>query len=358
MHTGEGISMRSIVARWPTLITDFMNMKDEDTDINKVADSLKVSRAEAVVLVTKNKLFLEWKDLFGPEIRNRYVRITELLRGRQDSIDKYRDWVKPYIARHKLLEEGLARPGTRNAKTTTQFETNGTATSSAQIVLYTWKDFLVPEIFKGGSESMGQMLFSKEIEVDDKWTKRNLIFGRQYGLINKYPWITEEWVAKQKEWMFNSSNRWLTKHKPYYSFFVIKLMRNTIRMPDGSELDDGVFDVNMIFMSQNAAFVKMLELKAKQEEMEQYVDGLLGVKKMPRGTQPGYSKKDHKEKKGIADEVTAFLEKVSLPLSTSWGKGPYERNFNDRITKIMLARCAQERYGPIVNFLKKKMGMG
>jgi len=67
-HTGEAMALRSIVQRWPTLISDFMKLKDEDMDVDKVRKTLDVSRAEAVVLVTKNKLFVEWKSLFGPEI--------------------------------------------------------------------------------------------------------------------------------------------------------------------------------------------------------------------------------------------------------------------------------------------------
>jgi len=38
--------------------------------------------------------------------------------------------------------------------------------------------------------------------------------------------------------------------------------------------------------------------------------------------------------------------------------GPYERDFEDRVTKVYLLRGAADRYGPIVGFIKKKMGIG
>jgi hypothetical protein len=368
VHTGEGISMRSIVSRWPTLITDFMNMSDEDMEIDKVMKKLNVSRAEAVVLITKNKLYQEWKALFGPEIKNRYERINELLISRRTSVEKYREWLKPYIARHKLLEEGLSSAGGRGEKLITPFETGGMATSSSEITLYVWKDFLVPEIFKGGSEETGKLLMEIEVKegkekyktnsipVDDDWTKRNLIFHKEWGLITQYKWITERWVREQKEAMFR--DRWLTPHKPYYTFFPIKLMRSTIRMPSGEEIDDGVFDVTFLIMSQNAMFCKLLELKARQEEMEQYVDNLLGIRnknfpgveRFAGGRRPPYAE----GKKGFAGE---FLEKMSLAFQFAKG-GPYERDFNDRMTKGYLQRAAGERYGQIVGFLKKKMGVG
>jgi hypothetical protein len=347
IHTGEGISMRSIVSRWPTLITDFMGMVDDDMEPDKIMKKLNVSRAESIVLITKNKLYQEWKKVFGPEIKQRYKRINQLLQSREESVNQYREWLKPLVARHKLIKEGLASAGGRSAALTSQFTMGGSATSAAEVKLFVWKDFIVPEIFKGGSEEMGKLLQMDKLKVDDDWTKKNLIFGKKYGLINQHDWITEEWVAEQKKKMF--ADRWLTPHKPYYSFFVISMMRSTARFPDGGEIDDGVFDVNMIFMSQNAAFVKMLELKAKQQEMEDYIDGLIGVKNAVAGKRPGYS--EEKE-----NPVLDFFSKVNIPLKFSKG-GPYERDFEDRITKICLARCAQERYGPIVGFLKKKMGM-
>src|SRR3989344_4761980 len=91
MHTGEGISMRSIVSRWPTLITDFMRMDDNDMDPDKVKDKLNVSKAEAVVLITKNKLYQEWKNMFGPEIKNRYVTINDLTHTRKKSVEEYKE---------------------------------------------------------------------------------------------------------------------------------------------------------------------------------------------------------------------------------------------------------------------------
>ncbi len=344
-HTGEGISMRSIVSRWPTLITDFIAMEDNDTDISKVADKLKVSKAEAVVLVTKNKLYQEWKRLFGPEIRNRYERIEQLLQARQESVDQYREWLKPYIARHKLLKEGLSSSGNRAFKTTSPFEAGGVATSSSQIQLYVWKDFLVPEIFKGGSETTAKMNDSGSLRPDDNWTRKNLIFSKRYGLINKYPWITKKWVDDMAKQIKNE--KLLTPHKVYYSFFVITLDRNTIRMPNGEEFDDGVFDVNMIVMSQNAVFTKILELKAQQTDMEHYIDKLLGIHKPFSGAKA----EEEKESK-----ISNILDKISLPFSFV-KRGPYERDFNDRVTKIYAARCAQERYAPIVKFLKQRMGV-
>ncbi len=347
MHTGEGISMRSIVSRWPTLITDFMRMSDDDMDPEKVMNRLHVSRAEAVVLITKNKLYQEWKNLFGPEIKTRYVRINELVNARNASVEQYKEWLKPFIARHKLIEEGLGKSSVRGKMTTSFITSGGTATSSAKIVIYVWKDFIVPELYKSDAEMTAKMKAFNRLEPDDEWTKKHLIFGKEWGLVNKYGWLTEKWVEERKKEMFKDG--WLTPHKPYYSFFQITLDKTNIRMPTGEELEDGVFDINMFLMSQNAAFCKMLELKARQQEIEHHIDKLLGVYKPPEGKRSTFD----------ADKVNPikkFFEWFSIDMEFS-KKGPYERDFNDRIAKIYLARCAAERYAPIVDFVKKKCGI-
>ncbi|MBS3051342.1 MAG: hypothetical protein J4400_04280 [Candidatus Aenigmarchaeota archaeon] len=348
MHTGEGISMRSIVSRWPTLITDFMRMDDGDMDPGKVRDKLDISRAEAVVLITKNKLFQEWKNIFGPEIKNRYITINDLTRARKESVKQYKEWLKPFIARHKLIKEGLATAGGRGGALTSFVTSGGVATSSSKIVLYVWKDFLVPELYKGGSEETAKMREFKKLRPDDDWTMKNLIFSRKFGLINKYPWITEKWVKDKLEEM--GASRWFTYQKPYYSFFEITLEKTNIRMPTGDEMEDGVFDINMFCMSENALFCKLLELKAEQELMEQHVNRLLGIHEPVRGTVPKYAQKEE-------SPVTKFLDKFPMPFQFAKNHGPYERDFADRLTKIYFARIAGERYAPIVNFIKMKMGM-
>lgn len=346
MHTGDGISMRSIVSRWPTLITDFMKLADSDTDPEKVKKKLEITKAEAVVLVTKNKLYQEWKKIFEPEMKTRFLRINELVKSREKSVEQYREWLKPVIARHKLIEEGLARPDEREKMRTFFIPTAGTATSLARIVLWTWKPFISPELYKGGSEEQAK----KPVDCYDEWTKRNLIFHKNHGLITKWPWITDEWIKKKKKEIYNSG--WMNERNLYYSFFEITLDRSNTKSVTGEEIENGMFDVNSVFMSQNALFAKMLDLKAKQEEMNRHVDSLLGVGPKPvEGSVPEFNKND------IMKPAKDFLKYFSIGFQF-FKRGPYERDFDERITKFYLAPVAVARYGPIIAFIKKKIGMG
>ena len=353
MHTGEGISMRSIVSRWPTLITDFMRMQDKDLKPEDIMKELNVSKAEAVVLVTKNKLYQEWKRLFMAQLKDRYIRIQELVRSRKVSIDKYREWLKPSIARHDMLNEGLSSDIGRSIFKTQSIWATGHALAFSVVTLWVWKDFITPELMKGGSEDYAKKPVLPAGKPIDRWTVNNLIFG-DMGIVNKYPWITLDWCQQKLNEFHDISGvtpGWLSR-KPYYSFFEIKMEKGNVRTPTGDEIEDAIFDVNLAVMSKNVMFVKLLDLAAKQESLNMYIDNLLGIKHEIGG------KKIEPVTSNIFSSARKFTEFFKFPFQFYKGKGPYERDFNDRITKYYLAPIAGDRYGPITGFIKKKAGFG
>lgn len=344
-HTGDNVAMRSIVSRWPTLISDFIAVDDEDMDPDKVKDKLGVTKAEAIVIITKNKLYVEWKRMFLPEIKARYKRILQLVNARKKSVESYREWARPYIARHKLLEEGFSRP-----KISEQFKTLfitpvGQAYSSTKIEIWAWKDFQSPEIHKVGTEDISR----KPVPLDDDWTMRNLIFDEKEGLIADYPWITVDWVKEKKKEMVDSG--WFNLRKIYYSFFIIDLEKTNLRMPTGDELENGMFGINLITMSQNVLFAKLLELKAKQEEFENYISSMLGVPKYVRGERYGRKYRDR------LGPIKNFLDYFSANFQF-FKRGPYERDFDERVAKFYQLPIASGRLAPMLAFVHEKIGMG
>jgi hypothetical protein len=345
--------MRSIVSRWPTIITDFLKLSDDDVDIEKVKKKMNVSKAEAVVLVTKNKLYNQWKKLFEPQLKERYKRISELVKSREKSVKEYREWLKPFIARHKMIKEGLSEPAQRRALRTTFIQHGGHATSTSKIVIWAWRELTLGELQKGGTERLAREIGEGKVDCYDEWTKKNLIFNPKHGLIVKYPWITDNWIKEQKEWMMRPDNKWLEENKLYYSFLEIILDKYNIRSADGSELEDGIFDVQAILMSQNAMFVKLLELRALQEDLNRYVDSLIGIG--PEEHPAEEVKKGRLE--GALDPAKRFFGYFTMPLQL-FKKGPYESDFFDRISLFWCRQMAGLRYSPVVGFIKQKMGMG
>jgi len=353
-HTGDGISVRSIISRWPTLIIDFMKLNDDETDTDKIATRLDISKAEAVVLVTKNKLFAEWKRLFLGNLKDRYARIQQVKSAREKSVDEYREWLKPIIARHKLISESLGNEGGRRNARTSFINAGGNAVSSSTIELWVWKDFSSPEYFKSGSEDIAKLTDGKDpskwkLTPYDKWTKQNFIFHPKHGLVQDYKWITDEWCKDRLKEFYEQG--WLTKHKMYYSYFIIQIRKTNIKMPTGEEAEDGDFDVNMIVLSQNAMFAKLLELKAKQQEFEKYINDLLGMPTRVKGKAADITQKNRLE------PAKKFFDWFALNFQL-FKSGPYEKDFDERLTKYYFAPIAGERYGAIVGLIKKKIGMG
>ena len=353
VHTGDGISMRSIVSRWPTLIVDFLKLNDKDMDPEAVKNKLDISKAEAVVLVTKNKLYEEWKKLFVPEIKARYERIDTLVQSRESSVKEYRDWLRPLIARYKILEEGLGTSERRKELSTHFIQPVGHAVSLTEWVYWVWRYSQPAELQKGGTERQA-IEQAEKVKPDDKWTRKNLIFHPKHGLIVKYPWIDEKWVDEQLKWIMGQQgerNPWIIPHRLYYAFHIITITKANIRTPEGQEIEDTVFDVNLIYMTQNVLFVKLLELKAKQEELNRYIDNLIGVG-------PGHPhREEEKQRPAVVQKLNKFWDYFDMGM-TFIKRGPYERDFIDRITKFHFATASANRYGVIVDFLKKQMGLG
>jgi hypothetical protein len=143
------IALRSIVGRWPTVIADFMRLSDADTDPENIAKKLKVSEAEGVVLATKNKLYLEWRDrLFRPTVEERYERILRLVESRKFSIDEYTRMLKPVVARFKMMTDALETPEGRAGARASFFRPDAQAYSIDFMRLWAWKPFSPSEKYK------------------------------------------------------------------------------------------------------------------------------------------------------------------------------------------------------------------
>ncbi len=360
-HTGEGIAMRNIVSRWPTLITDFMRM-DEETDVEKLCETLDVSRAEAVVLSSKNRLFQEWKKLFEPELKSRYRKIRELVASRDASINNYRDWVKPLIRRHKMLAEGLdTNPHAYDRDI--YFYSHSQAFAHNDVKIWAWRFYTATEFYRAaGSERLATEQMEGDIKPDDKWTRETLIFGKEYGLIRKFPWLTKTWVDERIKEITDTNADLMVPRKSYYNFFILQMSKTNGRFASGEEFEDADFYVHGIFMSQNVLLVKLLEMAAQEKEFDDYVDKLLGIGKSSHSE---HEEEGHGEKrKGATGKILEMFGNVNETLASAGlsfdvlKSRPYEKDFDERIGKIHVRGMAKERFMPIVNHIKSKIGIG
>lgn len=402
IHTGDGISLRSIVARWPTIIHDFMRIKkEEDIDPKK----LGVSQAECVILKTKFKLYQEWKSLFGEAAKERYGRLKGLVESRKKTIEEYRNWLKPYITRFKMMRLGHETESGRLGTLKSFVDLTGQATFSNQIKIWAWKSFRIAEARKAPVERTGTFI----IHPYDRFVRENFILGKN-GLAKIYPWLAER-IDKEKakklsivgqgiisadeatvademvddiiknDWTGSMSALGRTRLDPtrlYYVFMTFDIERSGKKALN-FELEDITFDVKTYLISQNIMLVKFLELKCRDKEFEKYIDIMLGVKAGEEKIEE-LVKKDYPELFGappekkpatIATEFSSALAgmknalKNFLNLFSGISKffskfirpGPYESSFGERIIKYYLVPMGRDYFGSVTGFIKAQMGI-
>jgi len=363
----EGVSLRSIAPRWPTIIADFMELGDEDDTKEKVQKKLETSMAEAVVLATKVKLYKKWKKYFGDQVKERYKHILERLYGRKASIEEYRNWIRPLIRRilqirevddktlamHKNLPIGAGMPVAVQyieywAWTTMEgleavehhrvpreyYETKKTRAVAPPF----WPRLRIEE---GGVPRF-------PIEPYDGVVKKLIpAIEKQHGVR-----ITEKDVLEARNRLFQEGSRTY----PWYVlvYFPISIMH--FKLPNGLDVEDVDFDrLSVVFLTQNILLVKLLEIIAEENKIDAYIDELLGKKVMVEGVikeideilveqYPGIYDKEKKkepEKPSFSEfkgSLTKSMAKLQDTLNNFFGlkmlfvKGPYDPNFVDRMT--------------------------
>lgn len=405
VHTdmpGQPVSMRSIAPRWPTIIADFMRLKDEIDTPEKVQKELDVSRAEAVILVTKNKLYKNWKKTFQGVAMNRYEMLKGMVEARKKTINEYREWLKPYIARFKMTKLGGERPSIRKVALETFADVTGISTFSNNVRVFAWKVLRTAEFRKPASEIKEKFA----IKPYDKYVRDVLILGKD-GLADTYPWLrnpktycpkcekffsagieacpecgtfnVEQKTEADKIVMGKILPDWLKKkngldpYELYYLFLDFDVLRLGTRLPSG-ELEDITFNFKIAVLSQNILLLKLLELECRSKELELYIDEMIGVS--TEGEDIGeIVKKEFPElypKKKLSGSqeyilglrksfgaYTDFLHKIKAPKvgTLSFFKpGSYEKHFRERISK-QYSTVAGANFVGVVDFLKMKMGV-
>jgi len=405
VHTdmpGQPLSMRSIASRWPTIIADFIKLTDDDKEPDKIAKKLDISKAEAVILTTKNKLYIQWKGMFRKVAEERYKMLSGLVGSRKKSIKEYRDWLKPYIARFRMTKLGGERVRVRAGTLKSFADITGLAVFSNGIRVFAWKPLKTVEFRRPAAELKGEFI----INPYDDFIRENYVLGPK-GLVSIYPWLghdrkycpkckayylpdviicnkckstalvdkkyADEIVEKEILPSWTRRERELDPFELYYVFLDMDILRLGTRLPVG-ELEDITFTMKNYTISQNVLLVKLLELKCRDMELEIYIDEMLGVKFEEKEIED-IVKEEFPELfpekkisglktyvKGLRDTYKGysdFFKKFKLPKFKSLmfvRPGPYETDFKERISKHYLT-VSGIHFNTVVDFIKSKMGV-
>jgi len=412
IHTGVLSIGEMTRNRWPTMTADFHRLNDDDKDWNEIGKKYKVSRAEAIILATKNRLFVQWKKTFGDVAKERYQTIKGLLESRRKSIDEYRNWLKPYIARFKMTKLGGERERIRTTTLKSFADVTGIASFANVVRVFGWKPLRTAEMRRPAAEiRTGKGL--KEgfvIYPYDDYVRNDLILDTENGLASSeyYPWlnndrkycpkckefyptgfikcskcgsanlilrkVADEIVEKEIIPMWKDKGMGLDPSELYYMFLDFDILRLGTRLPVG-ELEDITFTIRTYVLSQNIMLLKILELKCMDIELERYIDEILGVRTEEKEISDIVSEEFpsmYKEEESLsgaqqfAKEVresfkaySSIFKKIKTPKIGKFmffKPGYYEKGLRDRLTKQYLA-VSGANFGVVVNFLKTKMGV-
>lgn len=327
-HTGEGLALATMPTRWPTIIVDFMRLDDKDIDQKKIADRYNISEAEASVLATKNKLFIEWRDnLFKPTLKERYQQILRLVEARKTSIQRYTEMLKPVAARFKMINDMLEKPG--GSPSWKGFFLPATQAYSLDTArIWAFMPFAPSEKYKVTRETLDTVSprrvgFTRDeitqLIAAGRITTRNSKKGDELPALPVEPSIDEivrRHVPKVESFykvqitiadVFDARKRltdlFLRKsmetqggvastrlgpgtyvspgqtwvYSPYYVFLDLPFERAVIRLANGSELEDtALANMTVKNRTQNVVIVTLLELIAREKQLDNYINQLVG----------------------------------------------------------------------------------
>ncbi|RLJ08434.1 MAG: hypothetical protein DRP12_00570 [Candidatus Aenigmatarchaeota archaeon] len=357
-YTGEGYSLITMARRWPTIITDFIRMKEEWTDIDTIRRELDVSQAEATVLKTKNELYKEWKKLFFPTVKERYARIMALLEARKKSIEEYKNWLKPYIARFKMIREKTEEKPTAflgDPLMTPGFA--GQTQGYSEIRIWVWKPITPAEIRKPSlvKGQKGFVVYPYD-DLVKEWKKK---IEERYGVE-----ITDEEVENILKKAVENGD--IVPERPYYELFDISFKINFYKSPppEGIETDNPMIYIKTWFMSVNVLLMHLIELYAREKVFEKYVNELIGAKEIEeevmKKVEEEFEEKKEKKKRIRLEKMRGRVERLRGLLKRFvhfWIRpGPYETVFYERISKGFARGCGAD-YGMITGFFREKMGI-
>jgi hypothetical protein len=328
-YTGEGISMKTIAVRWPTIITDFMSLTEDYDDPKQIVNALNgnISMAEATILATKCKLFREWMSYFFDNVKERYTRLMSLAEARKRSIEEYRNALKPVISRYKQINDMEAGIGPLNRAAWHRPDSQALSVDVERI--WAWRPFISPDPFRPPREIPDNITFQqagfynlakyylpgkddkekednkkriivaiKKLEKDNKTVppvpalpvvdrvlvslvrqieaEYNIDCAEMVGIVfKKIKELSNKFVPPALQNPIRPGIKW--PFSPYFIFVDMDVTRTVFKLPNGAILEDIWIEPLITYNStQNIILGRMIEVEAKNIKEQREVLMLLG----------------------------------------------------------------------------------
>ncbi len=412
IHDQTSSMVQRLAPRWPTIIADFQDLEDEDLDAKEIMKELNIGRPQAEILETKQRIYLDWKNTFKDAVKKRYERIKGQVESREESIKQYKNWLKPYVARHKMINETYEDPSAAAENSQSWYNTQGRSLGNHSISLWCYQPVYAAEphvpsrevrdkefIVEPFDDVVKAMCFGGEVgDLDYKGPDNPE--GEDKSLMEHYQWLTKDmikdWVKEIKKKSISSSEADslnatagpspLDPYTLYYNFLTITFSRS-FEATQGVEYESVDWSLQNAVASQNAMMMKLLELKAAEKDFEIQINKILGVQNEEGQEMSSLMKKDYptlfgadnksdKDKKDkspgkikqtkddISNKISSAGKKFNSLLKTFgldkvglfYGKGKYDPRFKDIITSGYMRQIAGN-YFPVIGQIKSSGGV-
>ena len=400
---GDQFAMINMVKRWPTIIADFIRfpnyvIEGDEKDVQKIREGLKVTDAEAHVLKSKNILYRKWKESFLPEVKDRFIRVKTMLQAREKSMYEYKEWLKPYVARYKIMEESLEGNPKGIYSDPLMAPGFGNSLASSGIRFLCWTPFSSPEMGKPHKQDKFKpekdeflLARAKELAIKYKKQESRIYYEKEGnnillevdvdGKVKKEDlqgWIKsvhKSAISGDSKKIDPTKNRALSPGTPYYIGFDVNCKKSLIKIPKGGEIEDMDIYIREYLMSENVIMMILLELDALDQKFDMYVNDIIGTKKSEDAIKEQVNKefpdkieeKEEPKKKMFDDfkkagkrakSVYHWTRKQLKPYSKYFFKaGIYEPQFKERVPKGFMIPMGGSYFGKLVKFMKWKMGV-
>ncbi|MBW6462384.1 MAG: hypothetical protein K0B07_05040 [DPANN group archaeon] len=281
----------------PTIVEDFLSMANLD-DLAEGGSLGKLPQVEKNFLKAKWAAFAQWKNLFKDGIDERYRTVKSLCNSKERFIAERRNWLKPHVMQHKMLNNSLSTEGGRAGQNNNFFDRPGESRSFTNQTVWLWKPIRtrhnidrVPDEMYQNPRYLGKNAKYGVVKAYDYHVQEKFIYNadsNKGGFVGRYNWITEKQIEAYVEGLTHMSDAQhkfdhhgkLDENEWYYTVFTIdfeKIIFNVMANGSPTPFEDGTWTIHGYIVTKNMLLMKLLERTCEDEKIEIEMNDIINM---------------------------------------------------------------------------------
>ncbi|NOQ55182.1 MAG: hypothetical protein GQ477_00065 [Nanohaloarchaea archaeon] len=280
----------------PTIVEDFLSMSDLD-DLSEGGSLSKLPQVEKNFLKAKWAAYTQWKNLFKEGIDERYRVVKSLCDSKEKYLEERREWLKPHVMQHKMLNNALSRKEGRAGQNNSFFDRPGESRSFTNQTVWLWKPLKtrhnidrVPDEMYQNPRYIGK---NGPVKAYDYHIQEIFLYNSDSdkgGFVGRYPGITEKQIEGYVggiTHMTDAQHKFdhhgiLDENEWYYTVWTIdfeKTIFNVMKDGQPTPLEDGAWTIHGYIVTKNMLLLKLLERKCEDEKIEIEMQNIINMDK-------------------------------------------------------------------------------